>query len=57
MNKYFEIIFVPTNRSDKEWIHTEDSSKEQAIKNFSGGTLISCNEIDEDEYEIPEHLL
>ena len=55
--KYFEIIFVPTNRSDKEWIHTEDKSEEQAIKNFSGGSLISISEIDEEDYEMPEHLM
>jgi hypothetical protein len=55
--KYFEIVFMPTNRSDKEWIHTEDSTKEQAITHFSGGTLISCNEIDEEDYEMPEHLM
>jgi hypothetical protein len=54
--KYFEIVYLPTNRSDKEWIHTEDSSKESAVKNFNGGTLISCKEIDEDDYEMPEHL-
>jgi len=55
--KYFEIIFVPTNRSSKEWIHTEDVSKQKAIDNFSGGTLISCKEIEEEDYEMPEHLM
>ena len=55
--KYYEIIFVPTNSGSKEWIHTEDSNKEQAIKNFSGGTLISCTEIEEEDYEMPEHLM
>jgi hypothetical protein len=55
--KYFEIIFQPTNRRHKEWIHTEDVSKEQAIKNFSGGTLIKCEEIEEEDYEMPEHLM
>ena len=55
--KYFEIIFIPTNRNGKEWIHTEHDSKKQAIEDFSGGTLISCTEIDEEDYEIPEHLL
>ncbi len=54
---YFEITFQPTNRRHKEWIHTEDDSKEDAIKHFSGGILISCTEIDEEDYEIPEHLL
>jgi len=54
--KYFEIIHIPTNSGGKEWFHTEDVSKEQAIKNYSGGTLISCDEIDEEDYEMPEHL-
>jgi len=55
--KYFEIVFVPTNRSDKEWIHTESQTVETACSEFSGGTLISCNEIDKEDYVIPEHLL
>ena len=55
--KYFEITFQPTNSSGKEWVHAEDLSKESAIKNFSGGILLACVEIDESEYEMPEHLM
>ena len=55
--KYFEITFQPTNRSGKEWIHDQAESKEDCIKNFSGGVLIKCEEIDEEDYEMPEHLM
>jgi hypothetical protein len=55
--KYFEIIFVPTNRCDKEWVHTEDVSADAAGNNFRGGTVISVSEIEEEDYEMPEHMM
>lgn len=42
--KTFIVTYVPHGREDKEWIAVEAVSKEEAVKNFIAGILISIRE-------------
>lgn len=49
--KYFEIIYVPKHRSDKEWIHEKAETKKEVLEDYKDEVLVSCTEITEEEYD------
>ncbi len=44
--KRFRVVYLPYGREDKEWMYVTATSKEEAIKNFIAGIIISVEDDD-----------
>jgi hypothetical protein len=42
--KTFRVIYLPHHREDKEWIDVQGTDKNEVMRNFNGGLIISIEE-------------
>jgi hypothetical protein len=42
--KTFRVIYLPHGREDKEWIDVQGTDKNEVMRNFNGGIIISIRE-------------